>query len=82
MGSIVVHLIIAAVLAAYPSQRDAAIQFVVLTLAIAPLVAYTLYWQASRYIRRSRQHEHKAGAGPRRASLSAALLPSDAVELS
>ena len=74
--SILVHVLIAAVLTAYPAPTDSAVQSTVLTLAVAPLVSYLLYRQAQRLVvqagrRRARLLVRKRST----AALSLTLLP-------
>ena len=81
--SILVHIVIAAVLTAYPSPTNGAVQSSVLTLTIAPLVMYLLYRQAQTYsLRAERRLTVKMpGLRVRNDVLSAPLLESGGVEL-
>ena len=47
--SILVHIVTAAILTAYPSPTDTAVQLTVLTLTVAPLAMYLLYRQAQSF---------------------------------
>ena len=60
--SILIHTAIAAVLTAYPSPTDAAIQSVILTLTIAPPVSYVLYGHAHSLLLKAKQHTAKRRA--------------------
>ena len=81
--SIIVHVLIAAFLTAYPSPTFASIHVVLLTLTLAPLITAVVHRQAERLVRKVRQRLDKAEALERRSEgLGAALLASHEAELS
>ena len=80
--SILVHILIAAVLTAYPSASDASVQSAVLTLTVAPLVMFVVYRIAEKYLQWVHHRSARARARVvRNDGLSTKLLQSDEVEL-
>ena len=57
--SIMVHVVIATILTAYPKPTDDGIQSIVLTITLAPLVTYVVYWQGQRCLVKGRQYRPK-----------------------
>ena len=77
------HMVIAAVLTAYPSPTDAAAQSAVLTLTIAPLPMYFMYRQARSYSLRmdERRTAKVRVVRVRDETFNASLLESSEMEL-
>ena len=55
--SILVHVVIAGVLTAYPSPTDSTVQSTVLSLTVAPLVLHFMYQQAQKLLVRTKRGE-------------------------
>ena len=80
--SILVHILIAAVLNAYPTASNASVQSALLTLTVAPLVMFVVYRVAERYLLRANRRSARARARVvRNDRLKSKLLQSDEVEL-
>ena len=81
---ILVHIMIAMVLSAYPSPTEKGIQSVVLTLTLAPLVTYVIYGLGRRYRIKRADRTTKVRAqllGLGGDDLSAPFLPVGEVEI-
>ena len=81
--SIIVHIVMASILTAYPAPTNAAVESAMLTLTIGPLVAYFIYRIAQSYLASNKTHNSIAANvySKQSNSLNAALLSSSEVEI-